>query len=163
MQTTTLQAAAIIGGKTYPEGAEVTATTQAITAGIAAAAKAGIRKQIEAKAGDALSLLGTLSDVSGVFLVHTLADVIAISEHPGNEAQRRRLEIMQSLAGDQDIEAIARTAFDRLTNGEAVLTSSVKSLPAVLDEVLGRATETAKVLMAAPTQQSAANEEAHNA
>jgi hypothetical protein len=85
-----------------------------------------------------------------------VADVIAISENPGNEGQRRRLEIMQALAGDDDIVALAKDALARISSGDAVLTSSVKGLPAVLDEVLGRATETAAVLRqaVAPAEQS---------
>ncbi|MFV1530522.1 MULTISPECIES: hypothetical protein [unclassified Phaeobacter] len=148
MQTTTLQAAAIIGGKTYPAGTDVTATPEAIERGIQRAAKASIRKQIEAKAGDALSLLGTLSDVAGVGLAFLLADVAASSENPGDATAARRLEILQGLAGDDDIVALAQTALARLNSGEAKLTASVKGLPAVLDEVLGRSTETANVLAA---------------
>ncbi|KII14120.1 MULTISPECIES: hypothetical protein [Phaeobacter] len=163
MQTTTLQAAAIIGGKPYPAGTNVTATPEAIEKGIQRAVKATIRQQIEARAGDALSLLGTLSDISGVLLAHVVADVVAISENPGNEAQRRRLDIMQALAGDDDVEALAKDALARLTSGDAVLTSSIKGLPAVLDEVLGRATETAKVLTAALETQPTGQEEIPNA
>ncbi|NKX42525.1 hypothetical protein HGG71_13805 [Rhodobacteraceae bacterium R_SAG2] len=156
MQSKILQAPAIIGGQYYPAGTSLTATDEAIVRGIARAAKVSLRKQIEDRAGDALSLLGTLSDVSGVMLAHVVADVIAISENPGNEGQRRRLEIMQALAGDDDIVALAKDALARISSGDAVLTSSVKGLPAVLDEVLGRATETAAVLRQAvvPAEQA---------
>jgi hypothetical protein len=149
MQTTTLQADAIIGGKSDPAGADVMATSEAIEAGIARAAKADIRAQIEARAGDALSLLGTQADVLGIVLMHTLADVIATSENPGNEAQRRRLEIMQGLAGDADLGAVAQAALAKVTSGAALLTVSLKGLEGVIDEALAHSTETAQVLIAA--------------
>ena len=149
MQTTTLQADAIIGGKRYPAGEDVTATPEAIALGIQRAAKADIRAQIEARAGDALSLLGTQADVLGIVLMHTLADVIATSENPGNEAQRRRLEIMQALAGEADLGALAQAALAKVTSGEAILTASLKGLEGVIDETLARSTETAQVLIAA--------------
>lgn len=163
MQTTTLQASAIIGGKRYPAGADVMATPEAIEAGIKRAAKADIRAQIEARAGDALSLLGTQSDVLGIVLMHTLADVIATSENPGNEAQRRRLEIMQGLAPGADLAALAQAALAKITSGEAILTASLKGLEGVIDETLTRSTETAQVLIQASGAQPTGNEETTNA
>jgi|GEM_PF-1481551 len=163
MQTTTLQAVAIIGGKTYPAGTDVTATPEAIAAGIAAAAKLKMRREIETKAGDALSLLGSLSDIADLFLMHTIADVIAISEHPENDAQRRRLEIMQSLAGDHDVVALAQSTLARIQSGEVMLTADLKGLTSVLDEVLDRSTQTAEVLAEMTATSHAANDEVSNA
>jgi len=163
MQTTNLQADAIIGSKRYPTGADVTATPEAIAAGIDRAAKADIRAQIEARAGDTLSLLGTQADVLGIVLMHTLADVIATSENPSNEGQRRRLEIMQTLAGDADIAALAQAALAKVTSGEVVLTASLKGLEGVIDETFARSTETAQVLIQALDIQTTGKEENTNA
>ncbi|ATF00792.1 hypothetical protein PhaeoP75_01133 [Phaeobacter gallaeciensis] len=163
MQTTKLQADAIIGGKRYPAGVGVTAKPEAIALGIKRAAKADIRAQIEARAGDALSILGTQADVLGIVLMHTLADVIATTENPGNEGQRRRLEIMQALAGEADLGALAQAALAKVTSGEAILTASLKGLEGVIDETLARSTETAQVLIQASGAQSTGNEETTNA
>ncbi|WP_282093025.1 hypothetical protein [Epibacterium ulvae] len=146
MEKITLQAPAIIGPKRYPAGSEITATPEAVERGIARAFKADLRSKIQNKAGDALSLLGSLSDIADLFLMHTIADVIAISEHSENDAQRRRLEIMQSLAGDHDVVALAQSTLARIQSGEVMLTADLKGLTSVLDEVLDRSTETAKVL-----------------
>jgi ribosomal 50S subunit-associated protein YjgA (DUF615 family) len=108
-----------------------------------------VRNEIEQVVGDTPSLVGTLADVVGIVLMHTLADVIATSENPSNEGQRRRLEIMQTLAGDADIAALAQAALAKVTSGEAVLTASLKGLEGVIDETLTRSTETAQVLIAA--------------
>ena len=162
MQTTTLQAAAIIGGKRYPAGHAVTATPKAIETGIKRAARADLRAQITAHVGDTQSLLGTHADVLGLLFVHMLADVIAITENVGNAAQRRRLEIMKDIAGDVDVAALAQDALARITNSEAVLTAQVKGLQSVVDEALTRSTQTAKVLSAAYGAQPQNNQEVPN-
>lgn len=149
MENITLQADAIIGGRYYPAGTEIMAGPEAVAAGIGRAARQNIRATITAKVGDTPSLLGTQADVLGLVLVHLLADIIAISDDPGNDGQRKRLEIMQGLAGDADIKALAETALARITSGEAILTASLKGLESVIDETLTRSTATAKVLIAA--------------
>lgn len=122
-----------------------------------------VRNEIERKVGDTPSLVGTLADAMGIVLVHALADVVAIAESPGNEGQRRRLEIMQQIAGGADIAALATAALGRIASGEIALTASVKGLEGVIDDTLTRSTQTAQVLIAALGALPTGTEETNNA
>lgn len=108
-----------------------------------------VRNEIEQAVGDTPSLVGTLADAMGIVLIHALADVVSISTNPGNDAQRERLEIMNSFAGGADIAAIAQDALAKIASGEVVLTASLKGLEGVVNDTLTRSTETAQVLAAA--------------
>jgi len=125
--------------------------TEGLEANVAAPSKrAALRHTIEQKIADTPSLLGTLSDAMGIVMVHAIADIVAASEHSDNAAQRRRLEIMQAIAGDTDIVALAQDTLTKLQAKEYQLTAEAKGLGSVVEETFARSTQTAMLLMDVP-------------
>jgi len=109
-------------------------------------ARSVVRHEIENQVGDDKSLLGTLSDVSGVLMAAHAARVIALADHDSNEAQRQELDLLKQLAGEVDLVVLCRQFITDVQAGTIKLTASVKGMDAVVAEVAERSTLTADVL-----------------
>lgn len=117
--------------------------------------KHAIRSVIAQNVGDTASLVGTVSDTTGLLIAIALADVVALSSNTSFADYRKaKLDTLKLLAGDADIAALAGSALTQIKDGDAVLTASLKGLDNVITESLTRSTAVAIILSQAAQQQA---------
>lgn len=106
-----------------------------------------VRDKIAADVGDPQSLLGTVSDASGVLVAMAFADIVALENNTTFANYRTaKLAAYASLAGDADITALATAALANIQSGDAKLTASLKGIENVITETLARSTAVAAIL-----------------
>lgn len=106
-----------------------------------------VRDLIAKKVGDAESILGTVSDATGVLIVVALSDIVALSSSGSfDEYKKTRLAILSELSGDAEITTLATKALSDLKAGKVVITASIKGLDSVLFESLNRSTQVTTIL-----------------
>jgi len=114
-----------------------------------------VRSVIAHNVGDTASLVGTVSDATGLLIAIALADVVALSSNTSFADYRKaKLDTLKLLAGDADIAALAGAALTQIKDGDAVLTASLKGLDNVIGESLTRSTAVATILSQAAQQQA---------
>lgn len=102
-----------------------------------------IRKQV----GDRDSILGTVSDASGILSAMAFADIVATANSSNfDEYKQAKIAAYKKLAGDKDVVALATAALTKLENGDAKLTATLKGLEAVIEDVFARSTGVADIL-----------------
>lgn len=112
-----------------------------------------LRQQIAKDVADTESLLGTVSDATGLLIAIALADVVAMSSNTSFADYRKaKLDTLKLLSGDADIATLAGSALTQIKDGDAVLTASLKGLDNVIDESLTRSTAVATILSQAAQQ-----------
>ncbi len=117
-----------------------------------------LRRHIAKNVADTESLLGTVSDATGLLIAIALADVVALSSNTSFADYRKaKLDTLKLLAGDADIAALAGGALQQIQSGDVVLTASLKGLENVITESLSRSTAVATIL-AQDAQQQASGE-----
>ena len=114
---------------------------------LADAKKSAIRQHIGKNVADTQSLLGTVSDASGVLVAMAFADIVALENNTTFANYRTaKLAAYAALAGDADIVALATAALASIQNGDAKLTASLKGIENVITETLARSTAVATIL-----------------
>lgn len=137
----TLSADADIAGKSYPKGAVVKATQQAVQAGYKRAAKQKVRKLIEAKSGDLQSQLGTTSDAAALAL-YGVATLIGILNEHGSASVKTAI----GEAADGQLVVLSDRFITNIENGTLVLPALAKGIDKVASEIETRSTGVAQVL-----------------
>lgn len=120
-------------------------------AGLAAqSARAGVRSIISKNVGDTASLLGTVSDATGILVAMALADVVALHGSTTFAQYKAAKEgVFTALAGEADIAEIASQALAKIQSGDVVLTAHVKGLENVITESLTRSNDVSTILVEA--------------
>jgi len=106
-----------------------------------------LRRTIATQVGDAESLLGTVSDASGILVAMAFADIVALSTNTSfADYKKAKLDVYKTLAGGADIATLAGQALASIQSGEVKLTASLKGLENVIAEVLARSTGVATII-----------------
>jgi len=105
----------------------------------AAESKGYIRAQINSKAGDTLSLLGTTSDASTIAILVGACFMASLDEKTSYSAFRTKANaFMQAISGDHDPTGIASAFLAAVQSGQIRLPALEKGIVAVLAEVTER-------------------------
>ena len=107
--------------------------------------RADVRDQIEREVGDDKTLIGILSDNVQLLTVFMLA-TIASNAGSTDPAQEEMNGILQALAGEDDIVALAQNALDQIITGEIVLTAAAKGVANVTADGFGAGSKVAEIL-----------------
>lgn len=112
-------------------------------------ARQNLRHRINEDVGDMPSLVGTLSDVSGLVLAGLAARVVALEDHASSAAEVAELaQIKAVMAGAGDIVQASRDFLDALSGGSVKITAQIKGVDEVMTEAPERSTRTAEILQA---------------
>lgn len=107
--------------------------------------RADVRDRIEREVGDDKTLIGILSDNVQLLTVFMLA-TIASNAGSTDPAQEEMNGILQALAGEDDIVALAQNALDQIITGEIVLTAAAKGVANVTADGFGAGSKVAEIL-----------------
>lgn len=110
-----------------------------------------IRSAITRDVGDIPSLLGTVSDASGILIALGLSRVAALASAKQADlsvVEKAELATIKAVAGDADIGKVAADALAQLQSGEVILTASLKGINGVIEDAFIRSTGVVNVLKA---------------
>jgi hypothetical protein len=91
-------------------------------------ARTALRQALERQSGDILSMFGKANDEIGLLLAWCLGEIIVTGEHPSNDADRRRFDMLMAMTGlDREaLLALANAEHDKLQNGTYRLSAPAK-------------------------------------
>ena len=111
------------------------------------AARTKLRGKIAEEVGDTQTILGTVSDASGILVAMAFADIVALSSNTTFAAYKTaKMDAYAALAGGADITTLAADALAKIQAGDVKLTASLKGLENVIADTLTRSTGVATIL-----------------
>jgi len=108
-----------------------------------------IRLTIEREVTDYKSLLGTTSDASSYALDDTVMDILAVEASADSSYKAARISLFEELHGEdswQTAVTYSQAWFDKRKTKEIKLTTDVKGIQKVFEEVATRSTGVATIL-----------------
>ena len=112
---------------------------------------AAIRSGVVRDIGDVQSQQGKSADLLNLLLGKALVDIIVSGEHPSNEADRLRFSLLQELAGEEDILALAKELMCKIKSRDYLLTPVAKprGIRGVLEDALDASTKFVRIMLVA--------------
>ncbi len=116
-----------------------------------------IRPKIRDRVGDTASLLGTTADAAQLSVAFALADIVAMETTTTFAAYKTaKMTLLGALAGVDhvtgnpvDVPTLAQDLITKIQSGEIKLTASLKGLVPALEEIMGRSTGVADIMIEA--------------
>ena len=109
-----------------------------------------VRREIESRAGDTLSMLGTTADAAALATLGISALTVSLAG-AGNYTDFKKafLDALGKLAGGQDMVAVSAAFLQKVEAGEVIIPAMAKGMGEVIADIEERSTAVSMALIAA--------------